>query len=115
MFHPDKYRSSTSDWRNEYWNRNQSEKSEKNENRTNLRRESIDAKNSDLSKEEIECNFCKNNQEPECVYRSHMLKSSDGRVVCGYLRRYKCPVCCASGDNAHTKKYCPVRAERSSL
>lgn len=81
----------------------------------NWRREVDDTKNVEVHKEENTCNFCKNNQEPECVYRSHMLKTSDGRVVCGYLRRYTCPVCRASGDNAHTIKYCPVRAERSSL
>lgn len=79
------------------------------------RRESLEAKNAALAKQDIKCNFCKNNQESEFVYRGHALKSPDGRVLCEYLRSYTCPVCHASGDNAHTVRYCPVRAERPYL
>ncbi|CAG5130591.1 unnamed protein product [Candidula unifasciata] len=53
------------------------------------------------------CVFCKNNKEREEVYTSHMLKDSLDRVICPILSKYTCPVCYATGANAHTKKYCP--------
>lgn len=56
----------------------------------------------------VQCVFCMSNGEDEKVYRSHMLKDPDGRVVCPVLRLYSCPVCNNNGgDNAHTIKYCP--------
>lgn len=61
------------------------------------------------------CSFCKNNQEPEDVYRGHSLKGSNGRVICHHLRAYTCPICKACGDNAHTMKYCPVREKRPTV
>ena len=57
------------------------------------------------------CRFCKQNGETAMVYRSHKLKSSDGKVVCPILRNYTCPICEATGDRAHTRRYCP-KAER---
>lgn len=53
-----------------------------------------------------ECVFCKNNGEEETYYREHLLKYADGRVMCPVLRAYTCPICGASGDDAHTIKYC---------
>lgn len=52
------------------------------------------------------CTFCKNNNEPEFIYRSHRLKKN-GSVICPILWAYKCPLCNATGENAHTIKYCP--------
>ncbi|KAL6446467.1 hypothetical protein ACFW04_001198 [Cataglyphis niger] len=54
-----------------------------------------------------ECVFCRNNGEEEAYYRKHLLKDIDGRIVCPVLRAYTCPICGASGDVAHTVKYCP--------
>ncbi|XP_058869013.1 nanos homolog 1-like [Acipenser ruthenus] len=54
------------------------------------------------------CVFCKKNVESRKVYNSHSFKDGD-KVLCPYLRRYKCPRCGATGDEAHTKRYCPQR------
>lgn len=58
------------------------------------------------------CVFCRNNGAPEEVYGTHILKTADGRVLCPILRAYTCPLCAASGDNAHTIKYCPLSKEQ---
>jgi hypothetical protein len=52
------------------------------------------------------CTFCKNNNEPEHIYKSHVLKDIYGRTSCPVLKLYKCPVCHLSGDDAHTITYC---------
>uniref|UniRef100_A0A3P9KV56 Nanos homolog 2 n=1 Tax=Oryzias latipes TaxID=8090 RepID=A0A3P9KV56_ORYLA len=53
------------------------------------------------------CRFCKQNGETRQVYRSHALRSDDRKVICPILRNYTCPICGATGDRAHTRKYCP--------
>ncbi|XP_029313948.1 nanos homolog 2-like [Cottoperca gobio] len=53
------------------------------------------------------CRFCKQNGESARVYRSHKLKSDDGKVICPILWNYTCPICEATGDHAHTRRYCP--------
>lgn len=53
------------------------------------------------------CVFCKNNGELSSLYGGHILKNDQGITVCPVLRRYTCPKCGASGDSAHTIKYCP--------
>ncbi|XP_055312752.1 uncharacterized protein LOC129574586 [Sitodiplosis mosellana] len=55
------------------------------------------------------CVFCKNNGEQEHVYTSHKVKDNRNRVCCPRLREYKCRICGASGDSAHTIRYCPAR------
>ena len=37
----------------------------------------------------------------------HVIRSPTGKVQCPVLRVYSYPVCTATGDNAHTLKYCP--------
>jgi len=52
------------------------------------------------------CRFCENNNESPIVYSSHGLRDSTGRLTCPRLRQYICPICNASGDDAHTVRYC---------
>ena len=66
------------------------------------------AMNSDRYRKVRFCVFCQSSKQPEHIYRSHILKDTEGRVVCPYLRSYTCPLCSANGDNAHTIKYCPL-------
>ncbi|CAL1540334.1 unnamed protein product, partial [Lymnaea stagnalis] len=54
------------------------------------------------------CSFCKNNGETVEFYTTHTLKDKIGRIVCPTLGRYVCPLCHATGPNAHTLSYCPL-------
>ncbi|XP_007489148.1 nanos homolog 3 [Monodelphis domestica] len=57
------------------------------------------------------CTFCKHNGESRNIYLSHSLKDDEGRVVCPILRKYVCPQCRATQDNAHTKRFCPLTSK----
>jgi len=54
------------------------------------------------------CKFCHSNGEAEAQYRSHQLKNSSGLVTCPVLRSFTCNICKATGDFAHTQRYCPL-------
>ncbi|CAF0841394.1 unnamed protein product [Adineta ricciae] len=57
------------------------------------------------------CVFCRNNGENELIYSSHSLKDSMGNVTCPILRAYQCPICGATGPQAHTIKYCQATGD----
>jgi len=57
------------------------------------------------------CVFCKNNNESEAVYTSHVLKDPEGKVVCPALYVYVCPICNNTGHKAHTVKHCPYNPD----
>uniref|UniRef100_A0A3Q3J6E0 Nanos-type domain-containing protein n=1 Tax=Monopterus albus TaxID=43700 RepID=A0A3Q3J6E0_MONAL len=61
------------------------------------------------------CRLCKQNGESQRVYLSHRLKSDDGKVICPILRKYTCPICKATGDYAHTLRYCRLNACQQHL
>jgi len=60
-----------------------------------------------MLKEMDVCKFCYSNGESESQYRSHQLKNSSGLVTCPVLRSFVCTICKATGDFAHTQRYCP--------
>ena len=55
-----------------------------------------------------ECKFCKNNGESEATYSSHYLRNFKlNKLTCPVLRATVCEICGATGDDAHTRNYCP--------
>lgn len=63
-------------------------------------------------KEVKHCSLCYHNGEPEEFCSSHNLKTRDGRIVtCPVLRKFVCNLCGATGDNAHTLRYCPLNKD----
>jgi len=53
------------------------------------------------------CVLCKRNGETREYYTTHVLKDNRGKVICPVLRKYVCPRCRATEDNAHTLRHCP--------
>jgi len=63
-------------------------------------------------KEAKHCSLCFHNGEPEDFYSSHNLKTRDGKIVtCPVLRKFVCNICGATGDVAHTIRYCPFNKD----
>ncbi|CAK1594874.1 unnamed protein product [Parnassius mnemosyne] len=57
------------------------------------------------------CAFCRKNGERPDIYMGHSVREKIGGayiVTCPILKEYVCSVCGATGENAHTKTYCPV-------
>ena len=65
--------------------------------------------------QDICCNFCKRNGETKHFYTSHVLLDRQGKIRCPVLRSYKCPICGATGENAHTVSYCPFGQGESTV
>ncbi|KAG8200305.1 hypothetical protein JTE90_028489 [Oedothorax gibbosus] len=57
------------------------------------------------------CNLCRQNGECRAFYLDHPIKDSMGRVVCPVLYKVVCPICNATGENAHTMFYCPLKRQ----
>lgn len=72
---------------------------------TNERRRSDPGKRSPVDG----CTFCKRNGESREYYQGHQLRDENGKLLCPILRAFVCPICGATGDDAHTESYCPER------
>uniref|UniRef100_A0A182NM66 Nanos-type domain-containing protein n=1 Tax=Anopheles dirus TaxID=7168 RepID=A0A182NM66_9DIPT len=66
-------------------------------------------KNSKRSSYPEHCVFCLNNGKCTRVYKSHRCRNENGDVTCPFLKCYVCPHCGATGSQAHTPKYCPMK------
>uniref|UniRef100_A0A1I7YEU6 Nanos-type domain-containing protein n=1 Tax=Steinernema glaseri TaxID=37863 RepID=A0A1I7YEU6_9BILA len=58
------------------------------------------------------CTLCEARQHPKSVYTSHCLRDEQNRASCPVLRAKVCPVCQATGDNAHDVFFCPARKDQ---
>ncbi|XP_069129709.1 uncharacterized protein [Argopecten irradians] len=67
------------------------------------------------TKSKFVCKFCKTNGETKGFYTSHDLKDAKGLVTCPVLRTFRCPICNATGDHAHTVTYCPFGSGKCSV
>ena len=67
------------------------------------------------SKEDKGCVLCKKNCKPKSFYSTHVLKDNHGVVICPVLREFTCPRCGATGDRAHTLRFCPVARKENHI
>lgn len=72
---------------------------------THTQQTAFDPENAEI--DDSYCVLCKRNGEVREWYTSHVLKDNRGKVACPILRKYTCPTCGATGDNAHTIRHCP--------
>ncbi|XP_072376227.1 uncharacterized protein nanos [Diabrotica undecimpunctata] len=60
------------------------------------------------NQEIVYCAFCLKNNEPTHVVCSHYMKEKNGKILCPILKKHVCEICGATGELAHTRKYCPA-------
>lgn len=56
------------------------------------------------------CQLCRSNGETPEFFQGHVIKDEQGIIQCPVLRALVCDICGATGDTAHTVKYCPCLA-----
>lgn len=66
-------------------------------------------------REDRGCVLCKKNCKPKSFYSTHVLKANNGVVICPILREFTCPRCGATGDRAHTLRFCPVARKENHI
>ncbi len=55
------------------------------------------------------CVFCRSNGEAYSTFTSHAIRCPvTGQLICPVLRAHVCELCGATGDDAHTRSYCPT-------
>jgi hypothetical protein len=65
----------------------------------------VEANKLSLKGKTLCCNFCRNNNESEVVYKSHNRTDVSGKIICPILANHQCEVC---GVYAHTRNYCEL-------
>ncbi|KAK3921043.1 Nanos-like protein 2 [Frankliniella fusca] len=64
------------------------------------------------------CVFCKKNGESASTYESHGLSFHNGKetiISCPILRKLRCEMCGATGDQAHTRTHCPLNSKSDDV
>lgn len=61
----------------------------------------------------LDCTFCRNLGMSEEVATSHVIRNSEGKVICPELRKRSCSLCGATGENSHSAVFCPLKSQQT--